>query len=93
MAYCDNLNVIGTNKDAVDKVLSDVVSGLSATGLVVHEIEAAAPQTTSLGFVLDGDAWKVRPKGKKLAQMRAAILYLEGRPRISGRSVERLGGI
>lgn len=38
LAYADNLNVIGTDKDRVQKVKDDITTHLEKIGLRVHEV-------------------------------------------------------
>ena len=92
LVYCDNLNVYGTSPKEVNEVLDRVVSGLTRENLIVHEIEEASSSVTSLGYEIDGSRWRVRPKKEKFEKLVGALRFLAGRPRVSGKLIEKVIG-
>lgn len=88
MTYCDNLGILGTSRTQVDGALDVVVAALRAHGLMVHEIEPAAPAATVLGYEIDGRRWEVRPKRERAQRLIATLHHLAARPKVSGREIE-----
>ena len=82
LAYADNLNVIGTDKDRVQKVKDDITTHLEKIGLRVHEVMDANRIVESLGFTI---ADRVLPIADRVAKVIAAFKWLARRPRVTGR--------
>ena len=92
LAYADSLNVIGTDKDRVQKVKDDITTHLEKIGLRVHEVMDANTIVESLGFTIDGKSGRVLPIADRVAKVIAAFKWLARRPRVTGRVVEKLIG-
>lgn len=92
LAYADNLNVIGTDKDRVQKVKDDITTHLEKIGLRVHEVMDANTIVEGLGFTIDGKSGRVLPIADRVAKVIAAFKWLARRPRVTGRVVEKLIG-
>ena len=92
LAYADNLNVIGTDKDRVQKVKDDITTHLEEIGLRVHEAMDASTLVESLGFTIDGKSGSVLPIADRVAKVIAAFKWLARRPKVTGRVVEKLIG-
>eukprot|EP00445_Apocalathium_hangoei_P083416 CAMPEP_0204196988 /NCGR_PEP_ID=MMETSP0361-20130328/64235_1 /ASSEMBLY_ACC=CAM_ASM_000343 /TAXON_ID=268821 /ORGANISM="Scrippsiella Hangoei, Strain SHTV-5" /LENGTH=118 /DNA_ID=CAMNT_0051158835 /DNA_START=37 /DNA_END=390 /DNA_ORIENTATION=+ len=54
IAYCDKLNVAGTDPVDVNVVKNRVVAHLRGLGFGVHEETSASVSSTSLGYDIDG---------------------------------------
>ena len=74
VTYCDNCNIAGTSKQAVQRDLERVVAHLSDLGLPVHEVEAASSSARSLGYRIDGEAGRVAPDPQRLHLVRQTWL-------------------
>ena len=92
LPYCDNLNVAGLDKDKVQLVKDKVVSGLRRAGFLAHEELDATTAADSLGYRVDGAAGTVQPAPAPLARLVSALRWVETRPRVTGRQLERLVG-
>lgn len=92
MVYADNLNVIGTDRDKVQKVKDDIQQHLQQLGFRVHEVIDASTRVDSLGFAIDGKSGKVLPIPERVSKVIAAFKWLSRRPKASGRMVEKLLG-
>ena len=90
--YADNLNVCGLCRSEVQKAKEQVVSHLQALGFRTHEEIDAGTRAISLGFLVDGDAGLVTPIPEKLDKICQVFQWLSTRPRVAGKSVERLLG-
>ena len=90
--YADNLNVCGTDREAVQNAKQKVVKHLRELNFRIHEEQDATPVVQALGFEVNGDLGIVRPIARKRERLRLVLLWLSTRPRISGASVERVIG-
>ena len=90
--YADNLNVIGTKQEEVQKVKDLAAARLRQVGFRVHEEEDAQLKVKALGFVIDGANARVHPVPEKRDKLIAVLRWMAGRPKVSGRSVERILG-
>lgn len=90
--YADNLNVIGTNKDEVQRVKDQAVAQLRKVGFRVHEEEDASLEAKALGFIINGSKRKIFPVPEKRDKVIQCLIWLSRRPRVSGRVVERIIG-
>ena len=68
--YIDNLCVIGTSEASVNEVLQRGCDAWESAGLVVHEFQAAAKESSSLG----GDQ-RGSPPSSGISKKRADMLY------------------
>ena len=92
LAYCDDLNVAGTDRGRVDDVKDRIAAHFRQLGFGVHEEVATTAVVDSLGYVVDGRRGLVSPKPDKCSKLVAAFTWLDLRPRVSGRIVEILIG-
>lgn len=92
LPYADNLNVAGIDAEKVQKAKDSAVSRLRAIGLIVHEELDACSTAQSLGFLIDGKAGRVTPVPARLHRVQLAFQWLSRRPRVRGKSVQRLLG-
>lgn len=93
LPYADNLNVAGIDAEKVQKAKDSAVSRLRAIGLIVHEeLDACSTAQRSLGFLIDGKAGRVTPVPARLHRVQLAFQWLSRRPRVRGKSVQRLLG-
>ena len=92
IVYADNLNVCGTNAERVQAVKDAIVARLRLEGLRVHEETDACSFCQSLGFLIDGKNGIITPIPERLDKILAAFRFLARRPKITGRSLERLLG-
>lgn len=90
--YADNLNVCGTNEASVQQTKEIIVSHLRGLGFRVHEELDSSCRAQSLGFLIDGSAGVVTPIPEKLQKVRGAFRWLSRRPRVNGKSIEKLVG-
>ena len=90
--YADNLNVVGIDQKEVQRVKDAAVSQLRSVGFRVHEEEDAKSSAKALGFILDGVGGRVHPIPEKRDKIILALKWLAKRPRITGRSLERIIG-
>ena len=90
--FADNLNVIGTNKDEVQRVKDQAVAQLRKVGFRVHEEEDASLEAKALGFIINGSKRKIFPVPEKRDKVIQCLIWLSRRPRVSGRVVERIIG-
>lgn len=88
----DNLNVAGIDQKEVQRVKDAAVSQLRSVGFRVHEEEDAKSSAKALGFILDGAGGRVHPIPEKRGKIILALKWLAKRPRITGRSLERIIG-
>ena len=86
IAYADNLNIAGTCAEQVQST----VAHLRSLGFGVHEEMDACTSAASLGFFVDGVKGTVSPIPQKVGLVVAAFKWLSRRPRVSGKSVEKL---
>ena len=92
LPYADNLNVVGTNKEAVQAAKDSAVARLRDKGFLVHEEMDACTVAQSLGFMVDGEVGRVTPVPDRLMRVELAFRWLARRPRVTGKAVERLLG-
>ncbi|CAE7845041.1 ANK1 [Symbiodinium microadriaticum] len=92
IAYADNLNVAGTCPERVQAAKDGAVAHLRSLGFGVHEELDACSSAASLGFMVDGVRGLVKPVPEKVGRVIAAFTWLSRRPRVNGRSVEKLLG-
>ena len=92
IVYADNLNVFGTDPDRVQAVKDVIVEKLRSVGFRVHEETDSCSMCQSLGFLIDGKSGIISPIPERLDKILAAFRFLARRPKISGRSLERLLG-
>ena len=90
--YADNLNVAGTDQQAVQDTKDRIVKVLGGHGFRVHEELDASDCAQSLGFLIDGSNGLVAPVPEKLFKVQQAFRWLAGRPKVRGKEVERLLG-
>lgn len=90
--YADNLNVLGTCKQDVQRVKDAAVSQLRRVGFRVHEEEDAMPKAKALGFIIDGVRGRIHPVPEKRDKIISALRWLAQRPRVSGHALERIIG-
>lgn len=90
--YADNLNVAGTSMERVQSVKDTVVARLRNLGFRVHEELDAQPLAQSLGFLVDGKTGVITPVPERLSKVCKVFSWMARRPRVSGKSVERLVG-
>ena len=85
LTCCDNLNIAGTDKQAVDQCLYKVVAHLRSVGLPVHKILPASTSAKSSGYVLDGGSvlGNVRPDPARLRLLLKTAPWLSRRPRVT----------
>ena len=92
IAYADNLNIAGINKERAQLAKDGAVDHLRQLGFVVHEELDATTSANSLGFHVDGIAGKITPIPAKVAKVAAALRWLARGPRVSCKMVEKLIG-
>lgn len=92
LAYADNLNVVGTDCEAVQRAKDSAVAHLRSLGFVIHEELDATSSANSLGFFIDGVAGRVSPIPQKVSKVIAALRWLQRRPRITGKFIEKIIG-
>lgn len=92
LPYADNLNVAGTDKRLVQEAKDGAVRRLREVGLIVHEELDACDVAQSLGFVIDGAIGRVSPVPDRLHRVQLALKWLSTRPKVSGKSIQRLVG-
>ena len=90
--YADNLNIVGVSREHVQDLKDKAVARLREVGFRVHEEEDAQPHAKALGFILDGQRGRVHPIPEKRDRVIATLRWLSGRPRVSGRVLERVIG-
>ena len=90
--YADNLNVCGVDQHRVQESKNKVVQQLRSVGFRIHEEEDASPVAQALGFILDGERGEVRPIPLKRDKLRLVLLWLGSRPKVCGKSLERVIG-
>eukprot|EP00438_Fugacium_kawagutii_P013651 Skav213124 [mRNA] locus=scaffold107:139529:142876:+ [translate_table: standard] len=90
--YADNLNVIGTCQHEVQRVKNLAVARLRDVGFRIHEEEDAQLKVKALGFVIDGEKGMIHPSSEKRDKLIAVLRWMSRRPKVSGRSVERVLG-
>ena len=92
LAYADNLNVVGTDCEEVQRAKDAAVAHLRSLGFVIHEELDATSSANSLGFFIDGVAGRVSPIPQKVSKVIAALRWLHRRPRITGKFIEKIIG-
>lgn len=90
--YADNLNIVGVSREHVQDLKDKAVARLREVGFRVHEEEDAQPHAKALGFILDGQRGRAHPIPEKRDRVIATLRWLSGRPRVSGRVLERVIG-
>ena len=90
--YADNLNVIGTCKEDVQRIKDLAVKRLRQVGFRVHEEEDASDYAKALGFIIDGKNQRIHPRPEKRDKVIAALRWLSTRPKVSGKAIERIVG-
>ena len=89
--YVDNLHVMGTNPEEVQRRFRGAVSELRKAGLTVHEEEEFEEETKILGWEYD-QVGVFRPGRHRVWRVRRAIRYLLQIGRASGQQLEQLLG-
>ncbi|CAK0797435.1 unnamed protein product, partial [Prorocentrum cordatum] len=92
LPHCDNLNVFGLDKSAVQLVKDRVVSHLRARCFPVHEEVDASVRVTSLGWCIGGDRWSVCNKPERAERLAKVCSVIESGARLSGHPVQRWAG-
>ncbi|CAK0860193.1 unnamed protein product, partial [Prorocentrum cordatum] len=92
LPYCDNINVIGTDPDRCNVQLNAICAEWRRRGVLIHEVVEAADTFTSLGRFVDGVSGLVCAGPERAERLRQAALWLEQRPRVTGREVEKFIG-
>ena len=90
--YADNMNDCGIDSARVQHAKDCVAERLREVGFRVHEEVQATTRAQALGFIIDGERGQVQPIPARRGKVRLALLWLAGRPRVSGRSIERVIG-
>ena len=90
--YADNLNVIGTDKIAVQVTKDAAVARLREVGFRVHEEVDATLKAKALGFFIDGTHGIIHAKPEKRDKIISVLRWLGSRPRVSGKALERIIG-
>ncbi|CAK0878107.1 unnamed protein product, partial [Prorocentrum cordatum] len=91
--YCDNLIVMGTDKDSVSNVKMLAVDQLRRAGFQVHEEVEVTTFFESLGYLVDGKrGGGVFPIPHRLEKAVAAFTHLRRRPRVTGWQISKALG-
>ena len=91
LPFCDNINVVGTDLSC-NIQLNRICSAWKEHGVLIHEVVEATAVFTSLGRLIDGSSGRVFSRPERTERLRQASLWLEQRPRVTGREVERYVG-
>eukprot|EP00971_Amphidinium_carterae_P179091 3552436-Amphidinium_carterae.1 len=92
LPYVDNLNVLGKDRDQVQRCLLSAVEGLRAVGFQVHEIEDACQSTSILGYFVNGKDGIVGCKEQKLSSLTYVWGKISRGGLVNGKTIERLLG-
>ncbi|CAK0821388.1 unnamed protein product, partial [Prorocentrum cordatum] len=92
LPYCDNINVIGTDPVRCNALMHQICDAWKKHGVQIHEVVEATDVFTSLGRLIDGASGRVFSRPERSERLRRASLWLEQRPRVTGREVERYVG-
>ncbi|CAK0898069.1 unnamed protein product, partial [Prorocentrum cordatum] len=92
LPYCDNINVIGTDPVRCNVLMHQICDAWRKHGVQIHEVVEATDVFTSLGRLIDGASGRVISRPERSERLRQASLWLEQRPRVTGREVERYVG-
>ncbi|CAK0801113.1 unnamed protein product, partial [Prorocentrum cordatum] len=92
LPYCDNINVIGTDPVKCNVLMHQICDAWRKHGVQIHEVVEATDVFTSLGRLIDGASGRVFSRPERPERLRQASLWLEQRPRVTGREVERYVG-
>ncbi|CAK0894772.1 unnamed protein product [Prorocentrum cordatum] len=92
LPYCDNINVVGTDPHQCDNMLDDIISSWTSFGVEIHEVVRASSTFSSLGRLVDGVQGMVFSRPERTDRFRQACLWLERRPRVTGKEIERFVG-
>ncbi|CAK0814978.1 unnamed protein product [Prorocentrum cordatum] len=92
LPYCDNINVIGTDPVRCNVLMHQICDAWRKHGVQIHEVVEATDVFTSLGRLIDGASRRVFSRPERSERLRQASLWLEQRPRVTGREVERYVG-
>ena len=91
-AYCDNLNVLGTQSERVQRKADTIIAGIESSEFVVHEREEASRYALTVGMEINGLLGWVAAKPVRRWKLRLALRWLASRPVVSGKQVERALG-
>ena len=89
--YADNLLTFSVTPGVTAEVIDRVSATLTASGMVVHEVEREALTTEALGWLFE-DGHKIRPTRRRVRRCRLAVRAVVARGRVSGRVLEKLVG-
>ena len=88
LAYADNLNVAGIDREKVQHVKDLTVARLRSKGFSVHEEVDATTDVISLGYRVFGKAGIVCGSERKIRLIRQTAAWLETRPQVRGKDIE-----
>eukprot|EP00438_Fugacium_kawagutii_P016537 Skav227298 [mRNA] locus=scaffold2645:95140:99516:- [translate_table: standard] len=86
--YVDNLGVVGTDAQHVQRVMCEMQETFDKLGLDLHACEISSGYTESLGCVVEGEMMRSRINPKRLWKVHQGILGLLRRGKSSGRALE-----
>eukprot|EP00959_Pyramimonas_sp_CCMP1952_P160760 3362164-Pyramimonas_sp.AAC.1 len=73
-------------------MLDDIISSWTSLGVEIHEVVRASSTFSSLGRLVDGVQGMVFSRTERTDRLRQACLWLERRPRVTGKEIERFVG-
>ena len=90
--YCDNVSIIGLDKEAVSQDLRRLVAAFAAAGFTMHGISAASTVGTPLGCFFSGDTLEVGAKLDRAWALKQSLLWLACGQWVTGKQIERIIG-
>ena len=90
--YVDNVGVMGTSKEGVDRALAGANASLVEAGLRTHEVTPASLRAEVLGVRVDGESGVVRCSAKRFWKLDHAISWILGRRSVRGDQLEVILG-
>ena len=90
LPYCDNIHTASTSSKAAVEAARVIAKHFRSLGFGVHEEFGPVTEKRSLGYLIQGDRWRLTPYRERLQRTVAAWRYIEKCDKLAGFQLERV---